>query len=323
MDERTEAQFDALLSDYLDGALAESDAHADLDRFVSLLRDTPSLRARFVAQAEIAGLVGAHFAETQDVAALIERTMVSLPEKPNIGGADQTSAKIMAVVCHGSAAVGRPVPTPGRSWLRWGIAAAVLLLVAGIVGWRYVARNGQALVSVAMLHSTGRVLIRSSLPYQETRTASGNEPLRSTDGVELGAGGSATLTYFDETTLMLTGDSALAWLSLRNSLAGFTAIKHDASLGKRVLLETGTLNVSATKQPADAPMHIYTPHADVEIVGTRFVLIVSSSTTRLDLTEGRVKLTRNSDKQSIVMNENQTCDVTAAGDLAAQPLNSK
>ncbi len=98
MDERTEAQFDELLSDYLDGELT----NGALERFVGLLRDTPSLRARFVAQAEVAGLIGAHFANTNSADALIERTMIALPEKPNVAGADQTSAKVMAIVSQGT-----------------------------------------------------------------------------------------------------------------------------------------------------------------------------------------------------------------------------
>ena len=314
MNERLEEQFDELMADHLDGGLPEDAARIQLDRFVSLLRDTPSLRARFAAQAEIAGLLDAHFANTRDDAALIERTMVSLPEKPNIAGADQTSAKVMGAIS---------VPPPlgvasasrARRRLRWGLPAAAAIIVAAIFGWRYLARNGPAMASIAMLHSSGEVYILSNMTYetQRHRASSNDEPLYSIDAVQLGKDGSATITYFDGTSVTLDGGATI-WLSLlKSNHAGETVRKHTASLGKQLVLEhntPGTLKINASKQPAGAPMHIYTDDLDVEIIGTRLVVgayTFGKTASFVGVFEGRVKVTQLSDQHSITLNANEVC----------------
>jgi hypothetical protein len=312
MNERLEEQFDELMADHLDGGLPQSAAQIHLDRLVSLLRDTPSLRARFVAQAEMAGLLDAHFANTSEgatVAALIERTMVSLPERPN---ADHTSTKIMSAIA--PKPLGIAAASRSRRWLRWGLPAAAVIIVAAIFGWRYLARNGPAMASIAMLHSSGEVYILSNMTYetQRRRASTNDEPLYSIDGVELGKSGSAGITYFDGTTATFEGDGSTLWLSFLKRSRGSQGVRNrNASLGKQLAFEYnsegGKLTIIASKQPPDAPMHIYTEDTDVEIVGTKLIVEVQKTGTLISVIEGRVKVTRLSDQKSIFLNAHEAC----------------
>ena len=289
-------RFDQLLENYFDGALSE----AELDEFAGLMRETPSLRSRFVAQAEMAGLLANQFA-SDDAAPIVKRTLVALPEKP--GGGELSTEAIMKLI----ATTPQPVPTASEArliaenrWRIWTLAAAVIL-VAGALAFRYIAFNPQSLVSVATLQCSGPVHIISS-QSEEERTATGaSEPLRASDGIRLGEGGQATITFWDKTTLEFRGDGAKLWLSNRQNPIGRRPAVHLPDLGKHVVLESGTLSVKAAKQPANAPMLILTPDADAEIVGTQFVLTVTDQRTRLDVTEGRVKFTRASDGSSVLI----------------------
>lgn len=65
--------------------------------------------------------------------------------------------------------------------------------------------------------------------------------------------------------------------------------------GKRVVVAKGTLVAQVARQPADGPMVFATPHAEARVVGTSLRLEVDSQT-RLEVSEGKVRLTRNGAK---------------------------
>jgi len=69
--------------------------------------------------------------------------------------------------------------------------------------------------------------------------------------------------------------------------------------GKRIALDQGILTADVKKQPAGQPLVIVTPHAEARVLGTRFTLTVKGDATRLDVQEGRVRLTRLSDKSYV------------------------
>lgn len=69
--------------------------------------------------------------------------------------------------------------------------------------------------------------------------------------------------------------------------------------GKRIVLERGQLNAEVTKQPADQPLIVSTPHGEAKVLGTVFRLAVEAGSMRLDVKEGRVRLTRASDLKSV------------------------
>jgi hypothetical protein len=108
-------------------------------------------------------------------------------------------------------------------------------------------------------------------------------------GIECGAKGSVTALFPDGTRLELGSDTVVREMSDRK--------------GKRVMLARGVLVAQVAKQPADAPMVFATPHGEARVLGTALRLEVDAQT-RLEVTEGRVRLTRTGGKAADVPSGN-------------------
>jgi ferric-dicitrate binding protein FerR (iron transport regulator) len=123
-------------------------------------------------------------------------------------------------------------------------------------------------------------LLRDSSPL----AMNGETVLRAGDMVR----GPAVVTYPGETT--------------RLQLApGAEFILKAADPGKHGTLKRGRLTASVAKQPH--PMSISTPSAAVTIIGTRFTLIATGTSTRLEVTEGKVNLFRSFEEVDVSAGE--------------------
>jgi ferric-dicitrate binding protein FerR (iron transport regulator) len=80
---------------------------------------------------------------------------------------------------------------------------------------------------------------------------------------------------------------------------------------KSLRLERGSLRADVVPQPPGRPMAFRTPQAEATVLGTRLALRVEGGVTRLEVQEGRVRLTRLSDGAS--------ADVRAGFEAAAGP----
>lgn len=99
-----------------------------------------------------------------------------------------------------------------------------------------------------------------------------------------GTGASAIMEYEDGTRLVLVNDSAVRCLSDKR---------------KSVMLHYGNVSAQVSPQPKDLPMLLATPEAQVEVLGTQFAIATTTEHTELNVTEGRVRLTRVSDGQTV------------------------
>lgn len=89
--------------------------------------------------------------------------------------------------------------------------------------------------------------------------------------------------------------------------------------GKRIVLERGLLSADVSKQPAGRSMAVVTPHAEARIGGTRFVLWALPESTRLEVREGRVRVTRRDDPAAAEVGADQRLTVAKGAPLAARP----
>lgn len=99
--------------------------------------------------------------------------------------------------------------------------------------------------------------------------------------------------------------------------AGAEALLGGGGDAKEVELRTGELEAEVA--PQRTPMRLRTPHAELRVLGTRFTLAVLGPSTRLDVSEGRVSLTRAADGASVEVGAGRT---TSAFPKAAGPLRS-
>ena len=68
---------------------------------------------------------------------------------------------------------------------------------------------------------------------------------------------------------------------------------------KKLYLRSGVLSADVTKQPAGRPMIVVTPTARLEILGTRFELMVNPERSKVFVRQGLVRAVRSSDGQSV------------------------
>lgn len=74
-----------------------------------------------------------------------------------------------------------------------------------------------------------------------------------------------------------------------------TVTLSDGRDGKQVYIKHGDVSIDAVPQPTGAPLHVVTPSAEAEVLGTQFNVNVDPQLTRLSVNEGRVSVMRLAD----------------------------
>jgi len=73
------------------------------------------------------------------------------------------------------------------------------------------------------------------------------------------------------------------------------------SQGKHFALRLGKIEAAVARQRPFSPMRLTTPQAEARVLGTQFSLRATTDSTRLEVTEGRVRFTRLADATSVTV----------------------
>ena len=184
------------------------------------------------------------------------------------------------------------------SWFLPIVLAASLALAVGAIWWSR--GNVQTEPTFAMLMDVrGNVMIERD---GRATTATSDASLLSSDRLKLGTDGFAAVVFEDGTQIHFNSDSK-------------AALKADAG-AKRLELNSGTLQATVAKQPQGKPMLFVTPHATATVLGTSFRLVSQSNGTRLDVTEGNVRLSLPDSIDGLDVTHGRSAEATANGTLA-------
>ena len=115
----------------------------------------------------------------------------------------------------------------------------------------------------------------------------------------------AAVRLQDDTVFMLSGDTRLAFPFA------------DAN---RVCVERGNLVADVEPRPADRPLVICTPEANVEVLGTRLSVSREPEKTCVAVLEGEIRITRLSDQREVELDSGQATEVSAETDLRPAPI---
>jgi len=274
-----------LILGYLDGRLS-AEQTAELDRLLSADPQARRLCARLWLQAIQLGQLGKEVAATDAAQSARRRPL------PIVGSAD-AGASATAARTSGkrprsqrtrqeSSRRSTVRPTPGAfPWARWLSVAACLAIIAGAFFLNHrLAERTPAAIAELLMASPDATILRNSGGAEVVEPGA---ILCDQDAVRTPAGGSARLQFrigdtFEATTMDLGAETTTrVWIE---------------ESAKRIQLSQGTLTCDVAHQPAGKALVILTPHAEATVVGTRFTLAVSTSGTRLAVTEGRVRLRR-------------------------------
>jgi len=297
---------DVLLAGYLDGVLTEREQ----SELHGLLKDRPELLDELLALRGLDGLLrnlpsfrGVPAAEQTEI--MMRKLGARLNADSGLFDVIVERLETEPAVRHRR--VRRPSRPPlqfvprRRRWAaaRWGPALAASALVAVGLLWRFgpepVNREG-----------LGARLVRGSPDLSVRRHGvllAGDRPLalRLGDAFQLAASKSdaALVRYSDGTELRVSGPARLmlsgtAGIVRRcaGSRAG-AAVRRMLGVGpcrKDVAVSEGILAVSVPHRSPAVQTAFTTPHAELTVVGTRFLLRVSRAATRVDMEEGRVRI---------------------------------
>lgn len=288
-----ESDYDLLLQGYVEGSLDQA-RRSDL---AAALAGDAELRRQFDQDVRNAVFIAARMAPC-DRAGMVH-AIVQLARR------SRASARWAAVSSIRRAVVGsRRGPRRKRSWLgspAFFVLAAAAATLAFVFGAVYVdhllparVSDLSQMASIVELHGTAR--IGAGAPGQPAQV-----------GDRLAAGGTLhsdseamiRLRFPDRTELVLRGA-----VQLSVPMPG-------TEQGKRLRLDSGELSVDVAPQPASAPLVIATPRATATIVGTRFNLTTHPDASYLDVAHGTVRLTRQSDRQSVMVQAGQYAEADA------------
>ena len=163
-----------------------------------------------------------------------------------------------------------PAPPPGRLWPA--LAAGLVLLVC--VLWLVYDHGEPSIITITRADGSVRW------------TGAGGE-VRDSLAPGSSLAGGVLEAISDDSLLQAAFADGTSLTLLGNSVA---TVSHESQ--KTVRLSGGSLSVEVKPQPAGRPLLIHTPTALLEVLGTRFEVTSDSSTTRLTVNEGRVRLTR-------------------------------
>jgi hypothetical protein len=121
------------------------------------------------------------------------------------------------------------------------------------------------------------------------------------DGATVETAGTAVVKFLDGTRVGVSGEARI-----HEKLAGKRAS------GKGVTLARGALAADVAKQPAGTAFLFVTPHAEVQVVGTR-LSIQSGGETRVDVQEGQVRVTSHKGGPPVTLAAGQGSEVGPAG----------
>jgi hypothetical protein len=176
--------------------------------------------------------------------------------------------------------------------------AASIVLVAGV--WWFSPTQGAP--ALAEIQGTGLTLERGS----QTLPAVAGTRLQSGDVLRTPENVTATINFAPEKTrITINPSTELKLVSM--------------SRGKRFALVAGKLEASVARQRLFQPMVLITPQAEARVLGTKFTLTATTNATRLEVTEGKVKLTRISDDTAVKVGAGQYAIAANGVELAALP----
>lgn len=136
------------------------------------------------------------------------------------------------------------------------------------------------------------------------RPAREGQPILAGQGVR--AGGRATLVLRDGTRIELDPGTAVREIGIAQ--------------GTRFRLDRGLLSAEVMKQPRGMPLVFTTAHAEATVLGTTLRLAVSETSTRLDVSKGRVRLKRLKDGRSVIVQSGHYAVAGAGIALRSRPL---
>lgn len=270
---------DLLIARYVEDR--ESLSAGEMDALLSAVRNSPELLVRLRQQLQVDEAISQRLAvDRRNFAAQVDQRVRDLNR-----GDEELYRQVQEL----RALVSRDLemqPAAVVSWQRRITLAAVavsLLLALALGMWSNLPQQQQVAVVDGI---SGRgTLIRDGRQVR----IEGPFHLQAGDRIQTDDSQSLAVAFADGTRLRIYGDSLVQFGT------------SPAASDKQIRLMRGEVGADVARQPEHQPMLLTTPVARAVVVGTRFWLRHRGGETELDVTEGKVRLSRRNEDQSLLI----------------------
>ena len=120
-------------------------------------------------------------------------------------------------------------------------------------------------------------------------------------------------------TISTIGEDAYATIRLEDEtllhLAGGTQVRFSAEDRDRIDVPYGNVTAEVAHRPADRPLVLQTSEANIEVLGTRLSVARDERRTNVDVLQGKIRVTRLSDRRTVTLSAGQSANVSPQSDL--------
>lgn len=280
-----------LVEQYLDDTIAVPGA----SRITELLGADAAFRSEFADTLRMNGLLRAGIGPDAACERLAEVVGIAVPT-----GGPPLEASVMDRIRE------RGLRPDRRRWIpgKWGRMAAVAAAGWAVALGLWIAFREPPLARV----------VAASPDVQVERgagksAAAAGFALRAGDTIRVPLNGWARLRYEDATSLHVGPDTLL-------TIEG-EGLPLDP---KRVRVKRGVVSADVSRQPADRPMMLSSPHATATVVGTVLTLAVGGDSTRIVVRSGRVGFSRADGEGSVDVSGGEAATATRGRPIAAESM---
>jgi FecR protein len=258
-----DVDWDELIERHLRGELTES----EMERLAELLDSDPSARKSLVEEV--------HW-DTQ-LAEVVRDARRDAGTGQGLPGEARSGARFFA-----GPAVTISKQAPAYTRLRASVGIAAIIVVA-LAASLFLRRPG-AEPHIARIVGVSGSLIWTGNSGQTDRELSVGTKLSGGTIEGLAPDSWFELEFNDGSTIMISGNSVLTFSDPGQ---------------KQLRLKEGSFSARVVPQPAGKPMQVHTPSALLEVLGTRFTVETGISSTTLSVLEGKVRVRRLSDGNTV------------------------
>ncbi len=166
---------------------------------------------------------------------------------------------------------------------------------------------GATVAAVAVLERLeGKVHV---LGGEDRMDARAGQDLLSGHGIETSSRDGLAAVRFPDGTLLEAGPG--------------TVLREILGDPKRLILQRGILAAAVTPQPAGRPLVVETSQAEARVLGTTLTVTAEPDGTRLEVTKGKVRLTRKADGKSVDVAAGHYAVAAPGTDLVSRPIPSR
>jgi ferric-dicitrate binding protein FerR (iron transport regulator) len=129
------------------------------------------------------------------------------------------------------------------------------------------------------------------------------------EGLETGGASGRAVVRFEDGTVIDLGPAGM--------VRGMSDHGGREGVGRHIELSRGVLKAEVEARPPGQALVIATPHGEARVLGTALRVVVESGGTRLEVTSGRVRLTRHADGQGVDVPSGHFAVAAAGVELAS------